>query len=207
MFQQIIGKIGRALDYAKIPYMIIGGQAVLFYGIVRLTKDIDITLGVDIDHLPQLATIAGKLNLRIIPKDYPIFVARTMVLPVADQKSGIRVDFVFSSLPYEQEAIKRAKRIKLGKVTIKFASLEDIIIHKILAGRPKDIEDVRNLLIKHPKFNAPYIRKWLKEFSVASETRQNFLQIFHSITGNKASNRTQKDDCRLVDYKLQQCRF
>lgn len=41
------------MDEAGVPYMVIGGQAVLIYGEPRLTKDIDITLGVDVDGLPR----------------------------------------------------------------------------------------------------------------------------------------------------------
>ena len=44
MFQDILEKLGIILEQKKIPYMIIGGQAVLLYGDPRLTKDIDLTL-------------------------------------------------------------------------------------------------------------------------------------------------------------------
>ncbi len=46
MFKELITKIGDALNRKSIPYMIIGGQAVLIYGEPRLTRDIDITLGI-----------------------------------------------------------------------------------------------------------------------------------------------------------------
>ncbi|MBI4745658.1 MAG: hypothetical protein HY786_03715, partial [Deltaproteobacteria bacterium] len=49
MFEEILARIGAALDKYNIPYMIIGGQAVLLYGEPRLTRDIDITLGVSPD--------------------------------------------------------------------------------------------------------------------------------------------------------------
>ena len=46
MFKELLSEISKELGRRKIPYMIIGGQAVLLYGEPRLTKDIDITLGV-----------------------------------------------------------------------------------------------------------------------------------------------------------------
>ncbi len=45
MFTTLLATIATALDQASIPYMVIGGQAVLLYGEPRLTEDIDITLG------------------------------------------------------------------------------------------------------------------------------------------------------------------
>jgi hypothetical protein len=45
MFEQLLEAIARGLERLSIPYMLIGGQAVLLYGEPRLTCDIDITLG------------------------------------------------------------------------------------------------------------------------------------------------------------------
>jgi hypothetical protein len=46
MFEKLLSKIGLCLDKHSLPYMIIGGQAVLLYREPRLTRDIDITLEV-----------------------------------------------------------------------------------------------------------------------------------------------------------------
>ena len=51
MFKKLLKKIANELNTNNIPYMVIGGQAVLLYGEPRLTKDIDITLGIGIDGL------------------------------------------------------------------------------------------------------------------------------------------------------------
>jgi hypothetical protein len=62
--------------------MIIGGQAVLLYGEPRLTRDIDVILGVNIDRLDTLLAVARQLSLKPLPKDIVTFVRQTMVLPV-----------------------------------------------------------------------------------------------------------------------------
>jgi hypothetical protein len=41
------------------------------------------------------------------------------------------------------------------------------VIHKIIAERPRDIEDVLSLLLKNPNFDARYIEKWLAEFDAS----------------------------------------
>jgi hypothetical protein len=159
--------------------MVIGGQAVLVYGEPRLTKDIDITLGIRVDRLGELLRLAGNLKLRILVDDHEDFVKKTMVLPVLDNKSGIRIDFIFSFSPYEQQAIEGAKKVKIGNTYVKFASLEDVIIHKIIAGRPRDIEDVKSILLKNPRYKNQYIVKWLKVFDNSLGT--NFLKSFRKI--------------------------
>ena len=44
MFDELISMIALALREGGVPYMVIGGQAVLLYGQVRFTRDIDVTL-------------------------------------------------------------------------------------------------------------------------------------------------------------------
>lgn len=156
--------------------MIIGGQAVLVYGEPRLTRDIDITLGIGIEGLDKVLGVVSKLHLRVLLKDKRSFVRRTMVLPAIEEESGIRVDFIFSFSPYEKQAIQRAKDVTLGRTLVKFASLEDVVIHKVIAGRPRDIEDARSILIKNPHYDLSYIEAWLKQFD--DSLGETFLKSF-----------------------------
>src|SRR5574341_44874 len=158
--------------------MVIGGQTVLLYGEPRLTRDIDITLGVGTEELGKIENVISKLKLKVLV-DVETFVKRTMVLPVLDEKSGIRVDFILSFTPYERQAIERAKRVKLGKAIVRFASVEDLIIHKVFAGRARDIEDIKSILLKNKNYDSRYIMKWLKEFdkSLGREYSRQFKKI------------------------------
>lgn len=180
MFEEILSRIGAILNKHNLPYMIIGGQAVLLYGEPRLTRDIDITLGVNTDYIDEIITVVQELSLKPIPSDIKSFVRQTMVLPALDETTGIRVDFIFSFTPYETSAIKRVKKIRVMREDVHFASPEDIIIHKIFAGRPRDIEDIRTIVMKNPSMDFQYIRKWLKEFDASSD-KKDFLKTFEDI--------------------------
>jgi len=180
LFEEILAKLSLALDERSIPYMIIGGQAVLLYGEPRLTRDIDVTLGVDVDAFPKIREISRKLNLKPLPSDIVEFVKQTMILLTKDEATGIRIDFTFSSTSYESQAIERAREVSVKKAVVKFASLEDVIIHKVFAGRARDLDDVGSILIKNPLVNLPYIEKWLAEFD-ESLSRTRFLKKFKKI--------------------------
>ena len=185
MFEELIKKIAAEFSLRKIPYMIIGGQAVLFYGEPRLTKDIDITLGVGVEEFDGIADTVAALGLKVLVAEAKAFVNETMVLPVIDAPSGIRVDLIFSFTPYERQAVERAVAVKLGGTAVMIASLEDVVIHKVVAGRARDIEDVRAVLLKNPGYDGEYIRTWLAEFDQALEGGR--LQAFEEIvSGLKA---------------------
>lgn len=180
MFEEILARIGANLSRSNLPYMIIGGQAVLLYGEPRLTRDVDVTLGVNIDRLHDLLTVVKELSLNPIPNDVESFVKQTMVLPTIDEPTGVRVDFIFSFTPYETDAIKRARKITIMDQEVCFASPEDLIIHKIFAGRPRDLEDVWSVILKNPGIDTQYIKNWLKEFD-ASFGEKDFLKTFEGI--------------------------
>ena len=181
MIEELIKKIAQCLDEDNIPYMIIGGQAVLLYGTPRLTRDIDITLGIDTDKLPLVENICNKLGLKILPEDPKAFATETKVVPAEETKLRIRVDFIFSFTEYESQAMNRTKSVLMDGYPVKFASCEDVIIHKMIAGRAIDVEDIKNILIKNKNsLNIEYIKKWLLEFSKISEQRE-ILENFNGL--------------------------
>jgi len=178
-FEKVLTKIAKELKRNKIDYMVIGGQAVLIYGALRFTRDIDITLGLNTDRLNDILKIAKSLRLKLLVKDVADFVKKTYVLPLMNGKSKIRVDFIFSWSSYEREALKRVKKVKIGKTKVNFANVEDVIIHKIIAGRERDLEDVKSILIKKEEVDEEYIKKWLLEFEKVIEERffEKFLKV------------------------------
>lgn len=167
MFQALLAQLSEAFDKNKIPYMVIGGQAVLIYGEPRFTKDIDVTLGVGIEGLELVLKLVDSIGWKVLSPSPTEFVQKTMVLPCQDPASGVRLDLVFSFSPYERQAMGRVRRIGFLGKEVCFASPEDLIIHKMIAGRPRDLEDVRVVQLKNLGLDRGYIEKWLLEFEKA----------------------------------------
>jgi len=181
MIEKLINKTARHLDRQKIPYMIIGGQAVLLYGRPRLTRDIDITLGIDTDKFELIEEVCKKLKLRILVENPQDFARDTKVLPAEEPDSKVRIDFIFSFTPYEAQAIKNAKQVLIDDYQVRFASCDDIIIHKMVAGRAIDAEDVKSILAKNKNaIDFEYVNKWLSEFGKIAE-HEGILERFNSL--------------------------
>lgn len=161
---QLISTVARSFDRAGIPYMVIGGQAVLIHGESRFTHDIDVTIGVGPERSHDIMRIAQEAGWEVLPEAPEAFVEKTLVLPCRDQSTGMRIDIIFSFTPYEQTAIERAIRVRVDDIDVAFASVEDLIIHKLVAGRPRDLEDARGVILKNPASDWDYVRRWLKAF-------------------------------------------
>lgn len=183
MFERLLARVAAALAKHKIPYMVIGGQAVLLYGEPRATKDIDITLALGLEGLPRVLAAVRTARLLLLADDAEAFARRTMVVPVRDEKTGIRIDIILSFSDFERQAVARARDIKIGRTTVRFAALEDLVIHKMVAGRPRDIEDVEAVLLKNPGYDAAYIQNWLKAFdrSLDLETSAAFAALLKGL--------------------------
>jgi hypothetical protein len=54
-----------------------------------------------------------------------------------------------------------------------------VVVHKIIAGKRRDIEDGRSVLLKNPAYDHGYIIRWLKEFEQLLQ--EDFPGTFHTI--------------------------
>jgi hypothetical protein len=95
-FGDLIARLARALADQDVPFMLIGGQAVLLHGEPRLTQDVDVTLGVPPTRLVDALAACEATRLTPLPEGVTAFVRDTFVLPTADSLTGIRVDLIFS---------------------------------------------------------------------------------------------------------------
>jgi len=153
----------------------------ILYGRPRLTRDIDIALGVDTDKFALIQGVYKNLKLKPLVENPQDFARSTKVLPTEEPESKVRVDFIFSFTPYEAQAIKNAKQVLIDDYPAKFASCEDVIIHKMVAGRAIDDEDVKSILAKNKDaIDFKYIRKWLSEFGKIAE-HEDILARFNSL--------------------------
>lgn len=145
--------------------MVIGGYAVVYHGESRFTDDIDITLGIDSGMLPHLLSILGDdFAARVSsPED---FVDQTNVLPLRDRVNSVDVDLLFSFIDFERNAIQRAETVNLDGQPVQIVTAEDLIVYKIIAGRPRDLEDAKSILDrKRSSLDTETIDKNLRQLS------------------------------------------
>ena len=72
-------------------------------------------------------------------------------------------------MPTIRGAIERAVPVTLAGVPVPFATAEDVIIHKLFAARPPDLEDAMGVVRRQGKnLDWRYIRLWLEQFAPLS---------------------------------------
>ena len=129
-----------------LRWYLFGAQAALLYGAARLTADVDVTLDAgDLGCVPLLRALRdGGFAPRVA--DAEAFATRTRVLPLVHTASAIPVDVVLAGPGLEPVFLARAEIHEAEGIRIPVARAEDIVTMKLLAGRPKDVDDTIAML-------------------------------------------------------------
>lgn len=128
-------------------FCFIGGLAVLRWGEPRLTLDVDLTLltgyGNEEPFIEALVSaFAGRLE------DTAGF-ARQHRVVLLRSGNGTPIDVALGALPFEQRAVSRALPFDVGEGhTLRVCSAEDLVVHKVFAGRDRDWADVEGVVIR-----------------------------------------------------------
>jgi hypothetical protein len=148
-FPEAVAALGRALDRLGRPWMVIGGLAVIAHGVPRTTLDADATVsGPGLVPVDALRALEEQGIVARIP-DAAQFAGRSHVLLVRHEASGVPIDISLAWLPFEDEALARAVRREFAGATLPFVQPEDLVIYKLVAARPRDLEDAERLLVLH----------------------------------------------------------
>ncbi len=148
--------------------MVIGGLANAIWGNPRATLDIDITIWLPDQEIKSLLSLLENDFTILI--DAPVqFILETRVLPIKSKKNQ-RIDIIFGSLPFERNAIDRAKKVRIGNTEVNFCTPEDLILFKIISERPKDLEDVRGILkFQRKTIDYGYLEPRITELAILLE--------------------------------------
>ena len=143
-------------------WYLFGAQAVLIWGRPRLTADVDVTIRLRTADTVSFWKAMEEAGFRLRVSDAEQFVARTRVLPFLHVATQLPLDVVLAGPGIEDTFIERAIRVEIEGLSVPVASPEDLIVMKVLAGRPKDLEDVRTVLTERLKrLDVAYIRSTL----------------------------------------------
>ncbi len=79
--------------------------------------------------------------------------------------SGIDIDLILGGLQFELDTVAAATPYRFGPLTIRLPRVEDLMIMKTIAQRPRDMPDLEALLSQHPDSDLGRVRQFLDEFA------------------------------------------
>jgi predicted nucleotidyltransferase len=162
--EDALAQIVALLDAERVPYMVIGGLANIVWGEPRATLDIDVTVWIEDERINAFVDRI-RTDLRVLVENPAAFIAETRVLPV-ETAAGIRVDVLFGLVPFEREAIGRARDVHLAGRRVRVCTPEDLILMKIVSDRDRDIADARAIVKRRlTELDRDYLEPRINELS------------------------------------------
>jgi hypothetical protein len=150
-----IAELLQSLSDEPVQYVLVGGLAVQLHGFLRSTFDIDLVLAMDDENLVRFISVANRFGL--VPA-MPVSISSIRNAAQIDQwlrekgmlafslrqthVGGSVVDIIVRpEVPFEKLMANAAVGELFGR-QVRIASIEDLLVMKRSANRPKDQLDV-----------------------------------------------------------------
>ena len=141
----------RQLNNHGVHFMIVGGEAVIFYGHIRLTGDVDVFFDRSPGNAARLFEALQEYWQGVIPGlDDPSQLEDSGVV----FQFGIppnRIDLLndIDGVSFD-DAWPRRTEVMIGdgadRIPLSYIGLDDLIVNKRVSGRPKDLDDLPFLI-------------------------------------------------------------
>jgi hypothetical protein len=145
---ELLRALSGVLARLDVRWYVFGAQAVLHWGRPRFTQDIDVTVQLGSIETSHLVDELQKSGFVLRVEGTAAFIRQTRVVPLEFGTSGWALDVVLGGPGLEEEFQQRAVLVEVAPgLTVPIISAEDLVVTKVLAGRPKDLDDIRGVLL------------------------------------------------------------
>ncbi|MBI5573357.1 MAG: hypothetical protein HY919_02220 [Elusimicrobia bacterium] len=169
-------KVVLFLNKQKFNYIVIGGIPAGILGEPRATVDVDIDIILNKKDITGFLRKAEKAGFEFDEKKCVERAKQSGSFQI--NLGEYHIDFIIASIDLEEEAIKRRKIIETHNVKANFPTPEDLILLKIIPGRPKDIIDAENIAQRHSgKLDKKYLLGWSQKLSDEAEDMRIYKEV------------------------------
>ena len=152
-------------------YAIMGGLAARVLGIPRPTYDVDFTLAVSRDLLPELFDAAENAGYHVPVAYRSGWVDTVAGMPIVKLgmqlgSQGIDIDVFIAESTFQESILARRSKHDIGGKPVWLVSPEDLIVLKVLANRDRDRGDVLDVLFMQGELDRDYMKHWAERLGV-----------------------------------------
>jgi hypothetical protein len=162
-----------ALGDAGIAHAFIGALPVLAWGRVRATTDIDLVVlaGDEWHRLTEALRQRGFRAGRVVGPSEPSDKLPDISVFHGPGHPSVRIDVFIAKTEFERTVIETARTAAVLGTTVRLARPEGSIIYKLLASRPKDLDDVEAIFEARrtagDMLDWSFLDYWAVEWSIA----------------------------------------
>ena len=173
VIRRVAWEIVGFLESRGIAYSLIGGLAVQVWGRVRSTLDVDVLVLLSPAELDSLALHLASAGFRA-RRPNAVHIGGCALLQLAFEEQGalvdVRVDILAAGTQFHELVVARRVAIELNNKHLYVPRCEDLILLKLLAGRPIDQIDARELYrMNATELDLDHLRCWADRLGVREQ--------------------------------------
>ncbi|HUP93174.1 MAG TPA: nucleotidyltransferase [Solimonas sp.] len=134
----------RLLNAHGVRHLVIGGYAVGFHGHPRATGDLDIFVGISEENAGSLVKVFQEFGFDVPELKKSLFLQPGKIVRIGRPPMRLEVLNEIAGVGFD-DCYKRRVTTMVDHVEINFIGLDDLLVNKAAAGRPKDLADVDSL--------------------------------------------------------------
>jgi hypothetical protein len=170
----IVRDFSQRFEQVGIPYMLTGSMAMNYYAQPRMTRDIDVVIGIAAEDAHRVAALFQP-DYYVTEESIRESIVRESMFNLIHQESVIKVDCIIRKRSeYRLVEFERRQRISILDFTTFIVSKEDLIISKLFWAKDTRSEiqlgDVKNLLATG--YDAAYLQRWTRELGLDNLLKQ-----------------------------------
>ena len=159
---ELLGDLARGLHALGVRWFLFGAQAAILHGAARLSADVDVTVDLGTRSSRELVAALSREGFALRVTDAEGFVEATRVMPLVHLASRMPLDVVLAGPGLEERFFARVTEHRVGDLLVPVVSAEDLVAMKILAGRPRDMEDVASIVRARRDLDVTSVRDTLR---------------------------------------------
>ena len=179
----LLADLARGFGALGVRWFVFGAQAAILHGSARLSADVDVTVDLGARSSRTLVDALSREGFELRVADADGFVEATSVIPLLHVSSRMPLDIVLAGPGLEEQFFARATQRRVGDVVVPVVSAEDLVAMKILAGRPRDVEDVASIVRARRDLDVEAIRGTLRLLERALDRADLVAELERLIAG------------------------
>jgi hypothetical protein len=137
-------EFARLLNGQKVEYLLVGGYAVVFYGYVRYTGDIDFWINPTKKNAAKVVDVLNEFGFGSLDLGVEDFTKEDQIIQLGYPPNRIDIITSVTGLTFS-DCYSNRNSFTIEGVAIQTISLEDLKKNKKASGRYKDLDDLENL--------------------------------------------------------------
>lgn len=165
---EVLRDVTLRLNRLEVPFMVTGSMAMMFYSLIRMTRDIDLVVELKLEDVDRFLD-AFEPDYYVFPDEVRAALRARRMFNAIHQQSVIKVDFISrKESEYGKMAFFRRRTFQVRGFDTWVTSPEDLILAKLAWSRQSRSEmqkkDIKALLAAN--CDRAYVLEWVEKLDL-----------------------------------------